>query len=430
MIKLDPMASRLIEEARDLRLSRRQTLLRGVSLGLSFPALLSVFSSPALAQDASSSPASGGPVDVPIVGKQMTFDDIKAAIADEKEVVVGNWTYTANSQLIERFQDYVKNVYDVDVTLHYEGTQSPSTYLTNLFTALQAGDNSPYDVLAIEENYWAEAQQQPEPVMEDFLPSGLIPNADRVLDIFQHLPTAIGFQASGTPGVVYDKERAPFLTDWTDLANESLRKKLTMPLPGDITCGGFMLGVAAALGKDYHNPDQMNETIDFMVDQIGPNVVQYTTDSSVMQNLLRNGVVDAVGFWDSLAKLEFLQGQENTTFLYAKSGQYLVNGYLWIPKNPKSPVLAQVFIDWRLSDDAQFPDIEAWGIDKGPWAELQEGLLGPSYEKDIPDWFKDQYYDFYPTIDQLTTNFRSVDWPYYADHSKEWFDYYSSRLGL
>ena len=70
-------------------------------------------------------------------------------------------------------------------------------------------------MIAIEENYWAEAASQPEPVMEEFLPSGLIPNADRVLDMFKHDPTAIGFQASATPGIVYDKQRAPYLEDWT-----------------------------------------------------------------------------------------------------------------------------------------------------------------------------------------------------------------------
>ena len=43
--------------------------------------------------------------------------------------------------------------------------------------------------MAIEENYWAEAQSQPEPVMEEFLPSGLVPNAERPLDMFKHVPT-------------------------------------------------------------------------------------------------------------------------------------------------------------------------------------------------------------------------------------------------
>ena len=100
-------------------------------------------------------------------------------------------------------------------------------------------------------------------MLEEFLPSGLVPNAERVLDMFKHYPTTIGFQASATPGIVYDKERAPYMTDWTDLADERLKGKLTMPIPGDITCGGMLLGIAAALGLDYKKPDEMTQAIDF-----------------------------------------------------------------------------------------------------------------------------------------------------------------------
>ena len=384
------------------------------------------------AAEATAAPAAGEKIKVAILNREMTMDEIKAEIQKEGSVVVGNWTYTANDQLVQQFQKYVKDTYGVDVKLSYQGTQAPSTYLTNLYTALKAGNPSPYDVLAIEENYWAEAKAQSPPVMEDYLPSGLIPNADRVDKMFQHFPTAIGFQASATPAIVYNKSKVDFLKDWKDLADPKLKGRLTMPLPGDITCGGFLLGLAASLGKDYKNPDQMKEVVDFAVDKIGPNVVKYTTDSAEMQQLLRSGAVDAVGFWNSLARLEFLSGQpgtENTVYLAAAAGQYLVNGYMWIPKNAPHPVLAQIFVNWRLSDDAQFPG-QDWGIEHGPWAELNEGLMGSSYEKDIPDWFKKDYFTYYPTSEQLQKQFKTVDWDYYAAHSKEWMDYYSKRLGL
>jgi spermidine/putrescine-binding protein len=374
--------------------------------------------------------ASGGErTRVSILNRDMTMDEIRAEIQKEGRVVVGNWTYTANDALVQRFQSYVKETYGVDVELIYEGSQAPSTYMTNLYTALGAGNASPYDVLAIEENYWAEAQAQPEPVMEDFLPSGLIPNAERVDAKFVRMPTAVGFQASATPGIVYNKATADYLKDWKDLADPRLKGRLTLPLPGDITCGGFLMGLADSLGKDYKNPEQMREVIDFAVDQIGPNVLKYTTDSAEMQQLLRSGAVDAVGFWNSLARLEYLNGQKDSTFLIAQSGQYLVNGYMWIPKGAEHPVLAQIFIDWRLSDDGQFPS-DAWGIEKGPWAELNEGLLGPSYEKNIPAWFQEDYFNYYPTSEQLQQQYKDVDWDYYAQHSKEWMDYYSQRLGL
>ena len=426
----DARAERLLQEAVRRGLSRRAVIGRGLALGLSVPLLQAVLAAGGRRiAGAQGTPAPAGPV--PILGRELSADDLKAEIEREGEVVVGNWTYTANDDLVQRFQDYVNATYGVGITLTYEGTQAPSTYLANLYAALASDNDSPYDVLAIEENYWAEALAQPDPVMEEFLPSPLIPNADLVLDQFKHYPTAIGFQASATPSIVYNKSKIDFLTDWQDLADERLRDggpKITLPLPGDITCGGFFLGLAGSLGKDYTNVDQMKEVVDFTVEEIHPNVIRNTTDQSEMQQLLRSEAAWAVSFWNSLARNEFLSGQENTVALVASSGQYLANGYLWIPRRARHPVLAQIFVDWRLSPDAQFPN--DWGIENGPWAELQEGLLGPSYEEFIPDWFADQYFTYYPTIEQLNQLYKPVDWAAYAAGVGEWMDYYTERLGL
>ena len=147
----------------------------------------------------------------------------------------------------------------------------------------------------------------------------------------------------------------------------------------------------------------MTKAIDFHVQKIHPNVLQYTSDSATMQQLLRSGVADATVFWNALGRLEFLDGQTNTTFLVAKSAQYMINGYMWIPKDAPHPILAQIFIDWRLSDEVQFPP-DSWGITHGAWAELNEGLLGESYADLIPDWFKADYFTYYPTIEQLTSH--------------------------
>jgi spermidine/putrescine-binding protein len=415
----------LVSEAIEGRFSRREIVRRGVALGLAAPA-----SGTALSRvSAASVAAQDGPVQVSIVNKEMTPDEIATAIKSEGVVNVGNWTYSANDTLVAKFKEFVSSKYGVDVKLNYEASQQPSTYLTSLYTQLQSGNPPVHDVLAIEENYWAEASSQPEPVMEEFLPSGLIPNAERVFDMFKHYPTAIGFQASATPGIVFDKERAPYMQDWQDLADERLRGRLTLPLPGDITCAGLLLGIAASLGLDYKQPEQMTQAIDFAIQKIHPNVLQYTTDEATMQQLLRAGVVDAVGFWNGLARMEFLNGQTNTALMIAKSGQYLANGYLWIPKGAPHPVLAQIFVDWRLSDDVQFP-AESWGLEHGPWAELQEGIIGESYTDLVPDWFKDDYFTYYPTPEQLETSYKTIDWDYYAEHVGEWMDYYSKGIGM
>lgn len=435
MADRDHTLEQLYQEAVTRRLNRRAILGRGLALGLSLPAIASVA---AMAQDATpapmTSPAQNGPVNVPIVGKDMTFDEIKAAIAEEGEVTVANWTYTATDALVKRFQDYVKAVYDVDIKLTYSGSQSPSSYLADLYTSVAAGDPAPHDVMAIEENYWAEVQLQAKnqnvKLMEDFLPSGLIPNASRVMDSLKHEPTSIGFQASATPGINYNSETVDFLTDWKDLADERLKGKVLLWLPGDITGDGMLLGVCKSLGLDYKNPEHVTQTIDFIIDSITPNAVKYTSDFAEAQSLFSSGAVDVVMFWNSLARLQYLDGQTNAAFLVAASGQYAINGFMWIPVQPRHPVLAQIFIDWRLSDDAQFPDIDAWGITQGNWAEFHEGFMGESYQNLVPDWIKDVYFNYFPTLEQLSTNYLAVDWEYYAANAATWHDYWNEKLGL
>jgi spermidine/putrescine-binding protein len=378
--------------------------------------------------NSSASPSGGGgggaTTHVAIVNKDMTADQIKAAITQESSVVVGNWTYSANAVLIDQFQKYVKATYGVDITLTYEGTQAPSEYLTKLAAAAKGGNPAPYDVLAIEENYWADATAQGLP--DNYLPSGLIPNQKLVLDQFQHVPTSIAFQSTAFPGVVYNKTKAPFIKSLKDLANPALKNKLTLPAPGDITAGGFFLGLASELGKDYKDPNQMKEVVDWAMTNIGPNVTKYTSDQPTIQQLLESGAIDAFAFWNATARLEFLNGNKDAALL-VPSTVYPANGYLWIPKNAPHPVLAQIFINWRLDPSVQFPN--AWPINHGQWSELSEGFLGQDYVNLVPDWFKADYATFYPTLDQIKTNFKAIDWVAYNASAKVWQDYYAQKIG-
>jgi spermidine/putrescine-binding protein len=371
-----------------------------------------------------SSGAPAGMKHVAIVNKDMTDAEIKAAIAAEGSVVVGNWTYTANDELVKQFEKYVKDTYGADVKLTYEGTQQPSTYLTKLAAAKTGGNPAPYDVIAVEENYWADATDQG--LVDNVFPSDLIPNTKLVLDIFKHDPTTIAFQSTAFPAVVFSKSRAGWMKSLKDLADPRLKGKVVLPPPGDITNGGLFLGLAAELGKDYKDAAQMKEVVDWVMTNVRPNVLKYTPDSAEMQQLLRSSAVDAVSFWNSLARLEYFGGNTDAALL-VPSKIYPVNGYLWVPKGAAHPVLAQVFINWRLAKDVQFPN--AWPIDHGPWSELSEGFLGPDYVNQVPDWFAKDYFNYFPTLDQIKTSFQTVDWPAYNKAQKDWQDYYASKIG-
>jgi spermidine/putrescine-binding protein len=387
-------------------------------------AACSTTTSPGTSSGTGAGASGGATMQVSILNKVLADADIKAEIASEGGLVVGNWTYSANSVLIDEFQKYVKATYGADVKLTYEGTQAPSEYLTKLAAASKGGNPAPYDVVAVEENYWADGVTQG--LVSDFLPSDLIPNQKLVLDQFQHAPTSIAFQSTAFPGVVYNKAKAPFLKTLKDLANPALKGKLTLPKPGDITAGGFFLGLASELGKDYKDAAQMKEVVDWAVANIGPNVVQYTTDQPTMQQLFESGAIDAFAFWNSTARLEYFGGHKDATLLVPGT-IYPANGYLWIPKGATHPVLAQVFINWRLSPEVQFPN--AWPIEHGQWSELSEGFLGPDYVSHVPDWFAADYFSYFPTLDQIKTQFKPVDWAAYNASSKEWQDYYATKIG-
>jgi ABC-type Fe3+ transport system substrate-binding protein len=382
-------------------------------------------STAAAAGSAAPASSAGATKHVAILNKDMTDDEIKAEIAKEAGLTVGNWTYAATAELVKQFQAYVKTTYGADIKLTYAGTQAPSEYITKLAAAKQANSPAPYDVVAVEENYWYDACQLG--LVADSLNSGLIPNQSMVLDSFKHAPQSIAFQSTAYPGIVYNKDKAPFLKTLKDLANPALKGRLTMPAPGDITAGGFFLGLATELGKDYKDPNQMKEVVDWYMTNIHPNVVKYSTDQPTLQKLFESGAVDAVGFWNSLARLEYLGGHKEAALLVPPT-IYPANGYLWIPKNAAHPVLAQVFMNWRLAKDVQFPN--AWPIDHGQWSELSEGFLGKDYVDQVPDWFKADYFTYFPTLDQIGTSFKPIDWKAYSDSSKVFQEYLKQKLGL
>ena len=47
----------------------------------------------------------GAKLQVSILGKEMTRDEVVAGLKSEGEVNVANWTYTANDAIVGRFQD-------------------------------------------------------------------------------------------------------------------------------------------------------------------------------------------------------------------------------------------------------------------------------------------------------------------------------------
>jgi spermidine/putrescine-binding protein len=180
----------------------------------------------------------------------------------------------------------------------------------------------------------------------------------------------------------------------------------------------------------------MDATVDWLIQNVKPNVLKVTTDSAEMQRLLRSGAALACAFWNSLARLEQLSGQpgtDHTVYTLPSTGVPVINGYAWIPKNAPHPILAKLFINWRISTDGLIPSEKwpfQWQENKGAWAEIFEGVLYADQEKQIPAWFQNDYKNFYPSFADYDRALKPVDWDYYNQHQKEWQDREGRQLGL
>lgn len=362
---------------------------------------------------------------VSILNRRLTRPEIVDTIRGEGTVMVGGFNYTASDALKKQFEAWIQKEYGVDITLQYSTEASPGTYLEQVFAAQQGNTPMPYDVIAVEENYLVDALAKN--AVAEMLPSDLLSNAAEVVIKPDHSPYAVPFQATATVAPIFHNDSVgAWFHDWRDLADARLRRRIVLPRAEGKVAGLFLIGLAGSLGMDYKNPAQMRETIEFVCTEIQPNVLRYTNNFSEIQELLRENQVDAAVTWNLLARLERYSGADGTgdiVFMPMTSGQPAINGYAWIPQGAAHPVLAQLFIQWRLSDAAQLPGA-AWNISNVAWGEYHEGVLQTTNGIEIPDAVRGPYEAVYPSPDEIKQYYRAVDWTYYATHEAEWLEQY------
>lgn len=361
---------------------------------------------------------------VSVLNRRLTRQELVDAIRAEGTLTVGGWNYTASTALKQQFQAWMHKEYGVEVSLQYDTTSPPATYLDQVYMAQQENVPPPFDVIAVEENYLIDALAHG--AAAEILPSDLLSNAAGVVIEPDHSPFAIPFQATATVAPIYHNDSVgDWFHDWRDLADERLRRRVILPRQGRVA-GLFLIGLAGSLGKDYKNPAQLSETIEFVCAKIQPNVLRYTNNFSEIQELLRENKIDAAVTWNLLARLERYSGADGTgdiVYTPMTSGQPSINGYAWIPKGAAHPVLAQLFIQWRLSDDAQFPG-KGWDLSNVAWGEYHEGVLQDTYGVEIPEPVRGPYEAVYPSPKEIKQYYRAVDWVYYAAHEAEWMGQY------
>ena len=171
--------------------------------------------------------------------------------------------------MVKQFQNWVKSEYGVDVKLQYVAEESPALFLNKLEDAYKAKQSAPYDVMAIEENYYLDALSHG--IVEEMFPSDLIRESAWLNPPCIANPYAIAFQSSATIAPIFHNAAVgDWFKDWKDLGYSRLRRRITLPAAGDVTAGAFLIGLAGSLGKDYKNADEMRETIEFVCTELNP----------------------------------------------------------------------------------------------------------------------------------------------------------------
>jgi hypothetical protein len=384
---------------------------------------------------------------IPIVNKMMSFDDVVAEIEAEKTVTVANWTYWG---LIDTFYGpalkyYIKQIYGVDVDVTWTGTQSAKGgFMGALETSLAAGQTAPFDLTHLEQNFFPYAVDRG--LAAPFLPSPLVPWAQYVDSWFLHYPYGIQFQNHAFPCfTINTKYVGDWLNGYKALADPRLKGKLSLWPTSDNGLWGWWAVMAGELGYDYHNLDDVKKTLDWVAKNIHPNVLKYTDDEGELDQLLSSETTWVSAYWCALP-----EGYRVTNPVFTGShlfpsfkgvdGKFPaphpnLPGFLWIPKNTASPILAQIAADFELSPLALFPDIHQWKF--GPddqtseslWARAEEGLLGPGHEQFVPGWVNalgpKGIGELYPTIEQAKAA-PQLDWLYIQDNVDKWIEYWKS----
>jgi len=380
---------------------------------------------------------------IPILNKFMSHDEVAEEIKKEGKVSIANWTYWG---LIDTYfgpslKKYVKDLYGVDIEVEFLGTQAAKGgWVVAVESALAAGQAAPFDLMHIEINFFEEAIAKG--LAEPFLPSPLVPWAQYVDSFFLRYPYGIQFQQHALANfTVNTKYVGDWFVDNRSLADPRLKGKLTIWPSSDNGLWGWWAVVAEELGYDYHKPEDMKKTLEWIAANIHPNVVKYTDDEGELGDILEKELAWVSAYWCCLGEgysitKPHLKGSQ--TLPYFKGQSCNLYGVYWVPKKVEHPILAQIAADWEISAGLQMTNLDQWKLADDPkkaqelWAMALEGPLGQDYLQYVPDWVKNVgprgIYEIFPTIEQAKS-FLKLDWGYINGVVGDWINQWKQLTG-
>ena len=220
--------------------------------------------------------AAAGTKHVSIVNKDMTDDEIKAAIAGRRRPDRRQLDLHRDDELVNQFQKYVKDTYGVDIKLTYVGSQAPSEYLTKLAAPSSPATRRP--TTSSRSRRTTGPTRIDQDLVDDFLPSDLVPNQKLLLARLQARADRVAFQAASFTRSSTTRPSSPGSRPSRTSPTRASRARSRCRRPATSRRAGFLLALATELGKDYKDPEQMKEVVDWVDHQHRPERPASTPD--------------------------------------------------------------------------------------------------------------------------------------------------------
>jgi len=337
--------------------------------------------------------------------------------------VVG-WGYWGlpEEKWIPAFEKYVKEEYGANVTVKWSPTAG-SESLAVLKIANAAGREPPYDVY-MTSRMWAFRMKELELSIKYF-PDPLMSRMEKVPDYLKDEDGHwVNFQATSTFTIIANKkyvsaEAISKLKDLKDLANPAWAKHLVLFSPTNSMGIGTLVAICKSLGLDYHKPEDVTKTLEWIRDNLQPLMLQWVPNEGIQDMLMEREEGWVLYSNPSFYRYYKVKGLDMEQILPA-SGLQNRNGMALIAKDTSHPTLAKIWLNWILGPDWTLQKFS--GIKRVIWFGAMEGVIIPDFWADVPEDAK----PLYLSPEELKGKFYEPDWDYIASQTDKWVQEFQS----
>jgi len=267
-----------------------------------------------------------------------------SAQAQDRTLYIFNWSQYMDPAIIEAFEDE----YDVEVVSNFYNS------LPEMFSKLQAGGNSQYDII-VPSNYFVPRLIKTGLVQP--LDHSKLPNLDNLYARFIDPSFDPGNEYSvayqwGTTGLIYNEEALGEADSWDVMFDPERNPDQPFALISD---GQVTMGVACAyLGFDYRctDVDAWKETANLVIDTKDRANFNGFADGTPQLQQIAQGNIDAGMSYNGdylFYRAEDPEAYENIKFTIPEEGAELWVDNMMIPSEAPNPDLAHQFINYILS---------------------------------------------------------------------------------